>query len=108
MYSEILGARGCPENNYYDVRMYGVLLVYGLVVFMMGGACIVDVCSTADMFLFGLTGGIASGKSTVAAVLSDLGCSIVDADIIAREGEVRRVSLWCRQGVGTQLTHETM
>ena len=40
------------------------------------------------MLLFGLTGGIASGKSTVAAVLSDLGCSIVDADLVAREGEV--------------------
>lgn len=39
------------------------------------------------MLLFGLTGGIASGKSTVAAVLSDLGCSIVDADVVAREGE---------------------
>ena len=39
------------------------------------------------MLLFGLTGGIASGKSTVAAVLSDLGCSIVDADLVAREGE---------------------
>lgn len=39
-----------------------------------------------NMLLFGLTGGIASGKSTVAAVLSDLGCSIIDADVIAREG----------------------
>ena len=39
------------------------------------------------MLVFGLTGGIASGKSTVSAVLSDLGCSIVDADVIAREGE---------------------
>ena len=38
------------------------------------------------MLVFGLTGGIASGKSTVSAVLSDLGCSIVDADVIAREG----------------------
>ena len=44
--------------------------------------------ATLEMFLFGLTGGIASGKSTVAAVLSDLGCSIVDADVVAREGEV--------------------
>ena len=41
-----------------------------------------------EMLLFGLTGGIASGKSTVAAVLSDLGCSIVDADLVAREGEI--------------------
>ena len=39
------------------------------------------------MLLFGLTGGIASGKSTVATVLSDLGCPIVDADVIAREGD---------------------
>lgn len=39
------------------------------------------------MLVFGLTGGIASGKSTVSAVLSDLGCAIVDADVIAREGE---------------------
>ena len=45
------------------------------------------------MLLFGLTGGIASGKSTVAAVLSELGCSIIDADIIAREGEIGQVSL---------------
>ena len=33
----------------------------------------------------GLTGGIASGKSTVARVLSDLGVGVVDADQIARE-----------------------
>jgi dephospho-CoA kinase len=33
----------------------------------------------------GLTGGIGSGKSTVAAVLQTLGAGIVDADVIARE-----------------------
>ena len=32
----------------------------------------------------GLTGGIGSGKSTVAALLRDLGAAIVDADAIAR------------------------
>lgn len=32
----------------------------------------------------GLTGGIGSGKSTVAAMLQDLGAAIVDADAIAR------------------------
>ena len=32
----------------------------------------------------GLTGGIGSGKSTVAAMLRDLGAAIVDADAIAR------------------------
>lgn len=33
----------------------------------------------------GLTGGVASGKSTVAAILEELGAVVVDADQIARE-----------------------
>jgi dephospho-CoA kinase len=33
----------------------------------------------------GLTGGVASGKSSVAAVLAELGATVVDADLIARE-----------------------
>lgn len=33
----------------------------------------------------GLTGGIATGKSTVSAMLSDRGAIIIDADLIARE-----------------------
>ncbi|MCW2808386.1 MAG: coaE [Marmoricola sp.] len=33
----------------------------------------------------GLTGGVASGKSTVAAALADLGAVIIDADALARE-----------------------
>ena len=33
----------------------------------------------------GLTGGIASGKSTVSAILADLGAVIIDADALARE-----------------------
>ena len=38
------------------------------------------------MFLVGLTGGIASGKSTVAKMLIELSCPLVDTDLIAREG----------------------
>ncbi|XP_054657513.1 dephospho-CoA kinase domain-containing protein isoform X3 [Grus americana] len=37
------------------------------------------------MFLVGLSGGIASGKSTVVALLRELGCAVIDADVIARE-----------------------
>jgi dephospho-CoA kinase len=33
----------------------------------------------------GLTGGIASGKSTVAAILEELGAVVIDADKLARE-----------------------
>lgn len=37
------------------------------------------------MYLIGLTGGIASGKSTVAARLAELGAVHIDADALARE-----------------------
>ena len=33
----------------------------------------------------GLTGGVASGKSTVSAILDELGAVIIDADVLARE-----------------------
>ncbi|MBX5482784.1 MAG: dephospho-CoA kinase [Myxococcaceae bacterium] len=37
------------------------------------------------MRVIGLTGGIASGKSTVSGMLRELGAPIVDADVVARE-----------------------
>ena len=37
------------------------------------------------MLTIGLTGGIASGKSTASALFQDLGVPVVDADLIARE-----------------------
>ena len=33
----------------------------------------------------GLTGGVASGKSTVSALLAELGAVVIDADVLARE-----------------------
>ncbi len=33
----------------------------------------------------GLTGGVASGKSTVSAILAELGAVVIDADVLARE-----------------------
>jgi dephospho-CoA kinase len=35
--------------------------------------------------LYGLTGGIASGKSTVSRMLRELGAHVLDADVLARE-----------------------
>lgn len=37
------------------------------------------------MKVIGLTGGIASGKSTVSKYLVELGATIIDADVVARE-----------------------
>lgn len=37
------------------------------------------------MILVGLTGGIASGKSTASGIFKELGAYIIDADILARE-----------------------
>lgn len=37
------------------------------------------------MLKIGLTGGIASGKSTICKLFTDLGVSVIDADIIARQ-----------------------
>lgn len=37
------------------------------------------------MYLVGLTGGIASGKSTVSRMLADLGAAVIDADQISRK-----------------------
>lgn len=37
------------------------------------------------MILVGLTGGIASGKSTASSIFKELGAYIIDADILARE-----------------------
>lgn len=37
------------------------------------------------MHLIGLTGGIATGKSTVATELTALGSTVIDADVLARE-----------------------
>jgi len=40
---------------------------------------------TRKFLLVGLTGGVATGKSTVAEVFRRLGCVIIDADVLARE-----------------------
>ncbi len=46
------------------------------------------------MFVVGLTGGIASGKSTVSAMLQELGAVIIDADQIAKELEAKPQAVW--------------
>jgi dephospho-CoA kinase len=44
------------------------------------------------VFIVGLTGGIASGKSTVAAMLREAGAAVLDADQVARELEESMLS----------------
>ena len=44
--------------------------------------------------VIGLTGGIASGKSTVARILESLGALIIDADMISREVVVPGETAW--------------
>jgi len=45
------------------------------------------VTRTADprFLLVGLTGGVATGKSTVSSMFQALGCVVIDADLLARE-----------------------
>ena len=60
-----------------------------------------------DMLLIALTGNIASGKSTVARLLSERGATIIDADVLARRavepgtpGFARIVERWGPEMVG--------
>lgn len=51
------------------------------------------------MFLVGLTGGIATGKSTVSTMMKDMGVPVVDADLIARQSKeskdtMNTLSIW--------------
>lgn len=46
------------------------------------------------MVLIGLTGGIASGKSTISKMLKELGAEVIDADLVAREVIQPRSAAW--------------
>jgi dephospho-CoA kinase len=48
------------------------------------------------MLLVGLTGGIASGKTTVSAMLAERGAEVIDADHIARQVVLPGTRAWCR------------
>jgi len=48
------------------------------------------------LIIAGLTGGIATGKSTVAKMFKDAGAVIVDADLIAREVVEKGTPAWKR------------
>ena len=43
------------------------------------------------MFIVGLTGGIATGKTTVSQIFREHGIPVIDADIVARNGKFLRL-----------------
>lgn len=54
--------------------------------------------------IIGLVGGIGSGKSTVAEILADCGCGVIDADKLAHEllgGVVETIQEWWGDSVVT-------
>ena len=59
------------------------------------------------MLLVGLTGGIASGKSTVSGMLCERGAEIIDADRIAREVVMPGTPAWgkIREHFGPGILH---
>ncbi len=50
-----------------------------------GDAFDLSLPETGDLLVLGVTGGIASGKTTVASMLAELGAPIIDFDLIARQ-----------------------
>ena len=46
------------------------------------------------MKIIGLTGGIATGKTTVAKMLADFGAVVIDADVIARKIMEKGMPVW--------------
>jgi len=56
------------------------------------------VTTRTSTFRIGLTGGIASGKSTVARLFAALGVPVIDADQLAREVTARGTALLARIG----------
>jgi len=47
-----------------------------------------------DLIIAGLTGGIATGKSTVSSILREAGAIIIDADTIARDSVKKDLPAW--------------
>lgn len=45
------------------------------------------------MFIVGLTGGLATGKSTVLSIFRENGIAVIDADEVARKGTIVAVSV---------------
>ncbi len=46
------------------------------------------------MLIIGITGGLGTGKSTVAALLRKKGCAVIDADSLAKEAAKRRTDTY--------------
>ncbi|XKL67842.1 hypothetical protein PGB90_003333 [Kerria lacca] len=60
------------------------------------------------MFIVGLTGGIATGKSTVSDIFKEHGIPVIDADVIARKVVEPGRKAWkgLKQAFGNEIFHE--
>lgn len=60
---------------------------YAAVEIFLSYSCIFNLIY--NMFIVGLTGGIATGKSTVSEIFKQHGVPVIDADVIARKGDCK-------------------
>ena len=65
------------------------VMTFGLVVTLPPRIDLHELASA--MLIFGLTGGISSGKTTVSGMLAEFNCPIVDADVLARTGRYMHI-----------------
>lgn len=78
-------AGGCHERRTRDTSTLDTHLALPLLLTAHYAQSVTRPCASVLISVVGLTGGIASGKSTVSSLLQKHNLPIIDADILARE-----------------------